>query len=253
MGARYFDPAWHYRTTGARQMPSAAKAQTTNRLLTALPRKDREHLLARCENVELAPADELCKPGERIRHVYFPVDSFVAMVAPIDGSTMQVGMVGNEGVVGASVMLGVNDSTLHGLVQGGGSAWRIGTAAFRQELERSPSLRQCLNRYLCVLIGQLAQNAGCARFHLVEARLASWLLMARDRAHGNEFFITHEFLADMLGVRRVGVTNAAGTLQARKLIRYSRGNVKILNSRGVEAAACDCYRAGKEMYESVLG
>ncbi len=175
------------------------------------------------------------------------------MVAPIDESTMQVGMVGNEGVVGASVMLGVNDSSLYGLVQGGGSAWRIGTAAFLRELERSPALRQNINRYLCVLIGQLAQNAGCARFHLVEARLASWLLTTRDRAHGNEFFITHGLLADMLGVRRVGITNAASALQAGKLIRYSRGNVTILNSRGLEAAACECYRAGKLMYESVLG
>lgn len=234
-------------------MPSATDVRATNRLLAALPHKDRERLLGRCENVELTPGDELCKPGEPIRHVYFPVDSFVAMVAPIDKGTMQVGMVGSEGVVGASVMLGVNDSSLYGLVQGGGSAWRIGAAAFGRELERSPSLRKIINRYLCVLIGQLAQNSGCARFHLVESRLASWLLTARDRAHGNDFFITHELLADMLGVRRVGITNAASALQAGRLIRYSRGNVTILNSRGLEAAACECYRAGKDMYESVFG
>ena len=166
---------------------------------------------------------------------------------------MQVGMVGNEGAVGALLALGVDHASMHALVQGGGSASRIAAADFLTELKRSPALRQQTNRYLCMLIGQLAQNAGCARFHLVESRLARWLLMAGDRAHGNEFSITHELLADMLGVRRVGVTNAAGALQASKLIRYSRGKITILNRRALEAAACECYRDGKQMYEDMLG
>lgn len=188
-----------------------------------------------------------------MRHVYFPLESFAAMVAPMGDGAIQVGMVGNEGMVGVSLVLGVRTSSLHGLVQGGGSAWKLGDGPFRQEVEHSPALRQKLNRYLCVLIGQLAQDTGCARFHLVEARLARWLLMARDRAHANSFFITHEFLANMLGVRRAGVSDAAGALQADRLIRYSRGNVTILNGRALEVAACECYRAGKLMYASGLG
>lgn len=234
-------------------MPSAARAKIENRLLAAVPSRVRRHLLGRCEKVELVPGEVLCTPGRPMHHVYFPLESFVAMVAPMADGAIQVGMVGNEGMVGVSLILGVRISPLRGIVQCGGSAWKIGAGPFEQEVDRSPALRQTLNRYLCVLIGQLAQNTGCARFHLVEARLARWLLMARDRAHRNSFFITHEFLSDLLGVRRVGVTNAASALQAAKLIRYSRGNVTILNGRGLEAAACECYEAGDLMYESALG
>lgn len=234
-------------------MPAALHAPIENRLLAAVPARVRRQLLERCDRVELTPGEVVCTPGMPMHHVYFPLESFVAMVAPVDDGAMQVGMVGNEGMVGVSLMLGVGTSSLRGLVQGGGSAWKMREGAFRQEVDRSPALRQTLNRYLCVLIGQLAQNTGCARFHLVEARLARWLLMARDRAHRNSFYITHEFLSDMLGVRRVGVTNAASALQSAKLIRYSRGNVTIVNGRGLKAAACECYRAGEFMYESVLG
>ena len=234
-------------------MPSAKRTQIENRLLAAVPARVRQHLLARAEKVELAAGDVLCRPGESMHHAYFPIECFISMVAPMGDGEIQVGMVGNEGMVGASLMLGVSESSLYGLVQGGGTAWKIGAGPFMQEVERSPALRQKLNRYLCVLIGQLAQNAGCARFHLVEARLARWLLMAGDRAHKKSFFITHEFLSDLLGVRRVGVTNAATALQAGKLIRYSRGNVTILNHRGLQGAACECYRSGNLMYESMLG
>jgi CRP-like cAMP-binding protein len=234
-------------------MASVARPKPDNRLLYAFPRKDRQRLLAYCEKVELAPGDVLCRLGEPLGYAYFPLEGFVALVSPVDGGVMQVGMVGNEGMVGALLTLGVDDATMHAVVQGGGAAWRIGAAEFMEELKRAPALRQQVNRYLCVVIGQLAQNAGCARFHLVEARLARWLLMARDRVRANEFFITHALLADMLGVQRVGVTNAAGALQDRKLIRYSRGNVTILNNRGLEAAACECYREARRMYESMLG
>lgn len=233
-------------------MARSPKTGSGNRLLDSIPPRERQRLIRQCERVELAPGDVLCRLGEPLGHACFPVGSFAALLAPVDANLMQVGMVGDEGMVGASLALGVNQVMMHAVVLGGGRAWRIGAAALAAELERSPGLRRRLHRYLCVMIGQLAQNAGCARYHLVEARLARWLLMARDRAHGDSFYITHELLADMLGVRRVGVTQAAGMLQKQQLITYRRGKVDILDARGLEAAACDCYREGKRMYEDML-
>ena len=225
-----------------------------NLLLAALPAADRRRLLADCDSVQLVVGDTLTEPGDVERHAFFPIDSFISLVAPIDGGArLEVGLVGNEGMVGTSVILGVRVSPLRALVQGAGPAWRLNGAKLTRELERSPALRRVLNGYLYVVIGQLAQTAACTRFHFVEARLARWLLMTRDRAHSNGFRITHEFLAYMLGVRRVGVTRAAGALQRRKLIHYARGSLEILDAPGLEAAACSCYGTDKAMYASVLG
>jgi hypothetical protein len=155
-------------------------------------------------------------------------------------------------MLGTSLILGVNVSPLHAVVQGAGPAWRMSAAAFHAEFERSAALRQSLKRYVYVLMNQLAQTAICTRYHVVGARLARWLLMTRDRAHSNHFFLTHEFLAYMLGVRRVGLTTAARQLEGRGVIDYSRGKITILDERALEAAACQCYRQSNAVYEEIL-
>ena len=234
-------------------MRSAIRAPATNRLLAALPDKTSAQMLANCESVDLVFADVLCLPGDRIHHVYFPTESFISLVAPVDGyAGLEVGMVGSEGVFGVSLMLGVDVSPLHALVQGAGQALRMNATRFRRQLASSRALRQGLNRYTYVLISQLAQTAACTRFHVVEARLARWLSMTRDRAGSDEFYLTQEFLSHMLGVRRVGVTKAASSLQKHKLISYSRGVISILDRNGLEAAACGCYLADKKTYDKIM-
>jgi len=201
----------------------------------------------------LVLGDILCEPEQIIRHVYFPINSFISLMTPIDGhSSLEVALVGSEGMYGIPLMLGVNFTSLHAVVQGSGHAWRMDVDRLHSELKHSVALQQELNRYIYVLMIQLGQTAACTRFHVVEERLARWLLMMRDRAHSDTFHITHEFLAHMLGVRRVGVTKAAGSLQNKKLISYSRGDVRIHDIAGLEAASCHCYRADKETYNRIL-
>ena len=228
-------------------------AGTQNRLIELLPRKDRTRLLAQCESVELVLSEVLCERGQVTRDVYFPVEGFISLITSVDDHpALEVGMVGREGMVGAHMALGVARSPLRALVQGPGVAWRISGAAFARELAASTALQRLMSRYVHVLMNQLASSAACLRFHMIGPRLARWLLMSQDRAHADTFFVTHEFLAYMLGVRRVGITQAAGGLQTAGLIRYHRGEMQVLDRAGLEAAACSCYGADRETYTSVF-
>ena len=224
-----------------------------NRLLAALPCADRQRMLAGCETVELVFAERLTEPGELIGYVYFPTESYISLVKPTrNGASLEVGLVGNEGMLGTSLLLGMAVSPLLALVQGEGASLRMHAQQFCDELSLSAPLQTLLKRYVYVVMGQLAQTAACTRFHVVEARLARWLLMTQDRAHKNHIHATHEFLAYMLGVRRVGVTKAASSLQKQRLISYSRGNIAILDRTGLETAACSCYQADKTSYAQVM-
>jgi len=234
-------------------MAASTRKLRTNRLINALPSVDRQRFLAGCEHVELVFADVMIEAGEKCAHVYFPTGSFISLVAAVDEhERLEVGIVGDEGMVGTSLVLGVSVSPLHALVQGAGPALRMGAVAFRRQLESSAALRQGLNRYIYVLLNQLAQTALCTRYHFVEARLARWLLMTRDRAHSDQFSLTHEFLAYMLGVRRVGITTAARALEQRSLIDYSRGKITILDNKALEATACECYKQDIAVYARIL-
>ena len=234
-------------------MAATRNASPVNRLLDALPNIDRRRVLAKFDNVELVFADVLYNLGERLNHVYFPLGCFISLIMPIDHTSIEVGLIGSEGMFGIPLALGVDVSPVRAVVQGAGSALRMGAASFRRELGRSPALQREIDRYAFVRASQLAQMAGCTRFHLIEARLARWLLMTQDRAHADSFHITQNFLAVMLGVRRVGVTKAAGSLQKRNLIRYSRGRMTILDRRGLKAASCGCYDEDRRSYERILG
>ena len=224
-----------------------------NHLIELLPRTDRARLLAVCEPTQLVLSEVLCEPGRPTRHVYFPTGGFISLVTLLEGHPgLEVGMVGREGMVGAQLALGVVASPLRSLVQGSGTALRVGTKAFRAELARSTALRRIIDRYLYVLMAQLATSAACLRFHLIGPRLARWLLMTHDRAETDTFHVTQEFLAYMLGVRRVGVTAAAAALQRSSLIEYTRGALTVLDRAGLEHVACSCYEPDRHSYAAQL-
>jgi CRP-like cAMP-binding protein len=221
-------------------------------MLAALPRTQYQRLQAGLEPVVLIFGEVLYEPGERIRHVYFPNDSLISLLTLVEGHrALEVGMVGREGMIGVPLSLGTDVSPVRALVQGAGTAMRMKAADFCREIGKSLQLQQEVNRYTGALMAQITQTAACNRFHLVETRLARWLLMTRDRVRSDDFRLTHEFLGHMLGVRRVGVTKAAHELQQRKLISYSRGKIRILDSRGLEAATCSCYELVKDMRDGV--
>ena len=227
--------------------------RSENRLLAALPREGRQRFLANCDHVALTLNEILAGAGEQIRHVYFPTSGFISLIVTLDnGAHLEVGIVGNEGMLGASLTLGVSVSPQHAIVQGKGTALRMSVAAFRRHCQQNAKLRERLAQYIYVSMRQLAQMSACTRYHQVEARLARRLLMGRDCVGANELHLTHEFLASTLGVRRVGITQAARALQALGLIRYSRGDITIIDGAGLETRSCECYGRGNQIYAQGL-
>ena len=224
-----------------------------NRLLATLTTKEYKRLLPKLKTVSLVLGEVLYEPGAVIKYVYFPNDSIISLISELsENSLLEVGMVGNEGMAGLAVFMGVNSSSTRALVQGAGTAMRMSSAAVRTEASQLGNFHHLLHRYSHSLLTQVSQSSACNRFHFVDARLARWLLMTKDRLGVEEFPLTQEFLANMLGVRREGVSKAAGALQSGKLIRYSRGVITILNCRGLEAKSCKCYAIIKAETDAYL-
>ncbi|MGJ7505837.1 Crp/Fnr family transcriptional regulator [Variovorax sp. GT1P44] len=229
-------------------------AKVDNQLIKLLPRGDRQKLFSASDTFELILNEVLSEPGDKTRFAYFPNAGFVSLVMPMeDRAGLEVGMVGREGMVGVHAALGVAVAPLRAIVQGQGFALRIPAEALRAQLGDSPELRRVLHRYVHVLMTQLATSAACLRHHQIGPRLARWLLMTQDRACSDHFRVTQELLAYLLGVRRVGITAAAGALQHDGLIRYARGHLTVLDRSGLEKISCYCYASDRRGYSEILG
>lgn len=221
-----------------------------NGLISFLPPREYKRFVQNCERVDLVVGTVLCEPGEDFHFVYFPLKGFVSLTMEVGAHpSLEMGMIGSEGMLGGTLALGIDAAPLRGIVKGAGSALRMTISQLKDELNDSPTLARLLRRYLFVLMAQLSQTAACNSFHEVEKRLARWLLMSHDRSHADHFHLTHQTLADMLGVQRSAITIAAGMLRDKKLIQYARGNIQILDRCGLEAASCECYAAAMGDFE----
>ena len=226
----------------ARRLPAIKRAVVANNLLSALPNAEVQRLLGSLELVTLQRGATLHEPGAPILHAYFPVDSVICLLSAIENERgVEVGLVGYEGMVGISLLLEVNVSSIRALVVTRGLALRIESAYFRRVLSQCVTLRKVLHRYADTKLAVARKTVWCNRFHFIEARLARWLLMVSDRIHAHEFSITQESLAGVLAVRRVSITKAAGHLQKCELIEWARGKVSIVDRKGLEGMSCSCY------------
>lgn len=218
-----------------------------NLLLAALPTEDYQRLKPHLELVQFSLQQPIYDIGEPISYVYFPKRAIVSLVITLeDGSTMEMGMVGQEGMAGLPALLGGMTKAHHAFVQIAGEAWKLKTTVLQTEFNRGGAFQRILLRYFQALFTQVAQTGVCNRFHPIEERLARWLLLVADCVRSDEFLLTQEFIAQMIGVRRAGVTVAAGTLNQAGLIYYTRGHIKIIDRPGLEEFSCECYRVVRE-------
>jgi CRP-like cAMP-binding protein len=225
-----------------------------NRLLSALPREESERLLSQLQPVGFSLGDIIYESGEQLEHVYFPTTCIVSLIYTMEcGSTTEIGLAGNDGVVGVPLFLGGDSTPNQAVVQVAGDAFRADAQVMREEFARGGALQRLLLRYTQALITLISQTAVCNRLHSVEKRLCRWLLLSHDRVTADALPMTQESLSHLLGGRRESVTVAAGRLQDAGLIRYNRGHIKILNRAGLEAVACECYRIVKEEFQRLLG
>jgi CRP-like cAMP-binding protein len=246
--ARGYNEGRYLAMAGKQNLPSQQ-----NGLLGLLPLDVQRRLSRDFETPSLALKEVLFEPNERIDHVYFPLSSVLSMVATThNGVAVEVATIGNEGMLGVPLFLGVDSAPLKAFAQVSGETLRMGARAFRQHVQREPKLAGVLRRYTQALMVQIAQGTVCNRAHSIEQRCCRWLLMTNDRVGTSHFVLTQEFLALMLGVRRATVSEAAAALQGAGLIQYRRGLVNIVNRRGLEQRACECYRIIRDEYARLL-
>ena len=225
-----------------------------NQILKALPDAEREHLFPHLKHVELPFGMVLYESGAVLRHIYFPVDSIVSLLYVLDsGVSAEIAVVGNEGAVGVSLFMGGETTPSRAVVQSAGSAYRLTGVRLKQEFDRHGQLLHALLRYTQSLITQMAQTAVCNRHHALDQQLCRWLLLSLDRLDSNELRVTQELIANMIGVRREGVTEAAGRLQKLGVIRYSRGRITVLDRARLEALSCECYAVVKAETDRLMG
>jgi CRP-like cAMP-binding protein len=235
-------------------MSAATALREANSLIASLPIKEGRRFAGLCERIELVPGDILCEPDRHFQNAYFPIAGVISAVTMLtDRPPLELGLIGHDGMLGATLSLDVLAAPMRGVVQGAGTALVMGVAELRIELRNSPRLVVVMRRYQFRLMMQLLQTAMCTHFHEIAPRLARWLLMTHDLSTSDSVHLTHEFLAHTLGVRRSGVTIAAGALQHQGLISYTRGDIRIVDRAGLEVAACECYGVLKARYRQVFG
>ncbi|PYS89842.1 MAG: Crp/Fnr family transcriptional regulator [Acidobacteria bacterium] len=235
-------------------MAATSNLSLRNRILAALPAAEYERLLPNLKPVTLAYKQVLSEPNKTIRYVYFPNDGIISMLSTvIDRTLVEVGLVGREGMFGIPVFLGANSTPHQGIVQVAGSAVRMKANLLREEFKRGGRLQDLLLHYTHAHLIMISQTAVCNRIHALDGRLSRWLLMIHDRVDGDEFLLTHDIISQMLGAQRTGVTEAAGHLQKKRMIRYSRGKIAILDRQALEEMACECYWIVKEEFDHLTG